>query len=449
MKIDAPRAFAAGAAGALVFCAAALAQTPAAPTKPGQEIIADQIVAVVNDDVITRNELNRRSNEVTRMLVRQGTQMPPKEVLDRQVLERMIDERAQIQEARDDGVKIDDATLDQAIARIAAQDKQTLTELRKKIEGSGTTWAGFREDVRGEIAMQRLRDHEVDANVQVSESEIDNYLAEQTGGSATGYELDLGQILVRVPEQASAEQIEAARKKADDLYARLQGGADFSQTAVSSSDATDALTTGGDMGYRAQNRYPTLFVDAVAQLTPGQVAKPIKSPAGFHIIKLIGRRRGVVGPNAIAPVLQTHVRHILIRVNEVMSAEQARQRLLDIRQRVLTGTATFEDMAKSYSNDGSASRGGDLGTVYPGDTVPEFERVMNALKPGEISEPVQSPFGMHLIQVLSRSTEAVPDARLRLLARQTLRERKAEDAYAEWARSLRDRAYVELRLDER
>lgn len=426
------------------------APAPATATAPRQstEIVADQIVAVVNDEVITRHELTRRTSEVLAILTRQGTQTPPRDVIERQVLERMINDRVLLEEAKDDGVKVDDTVLDAAIARIAQQNHQSVASFRQRIEGDGGTWVAFREEVRGEIAMQRLRDHEVDANIQVSEGEIDNFLAEQTGGSVNGQEIDIAQILVRVPEQANAEQIEQARKKADDLYAQLQAGADFAKLAVSFSDAPEGLT-GGDMGWKAQERYPQLFLDAVTELSPGQYAKPVKSPNGFHLIKLLGKRRAVIGKTPFAPVLQTHVRHILIRVNEVMSADQARQRLIGIRQRILSGQATFEDMAKANSNDGSASRGGDLGTVYPGDTVPEFERAMNNLKPDEISEPVQTPFGMHIIQVLDRKTEGVPTERMRLLARQVLRERKSDEAYQEWSRSLRDRAYVEMRLDDR
>lgn len=427
---------------------AAPAANAAARAGDSEGLLADRIVAVVNGEIITRNELRSRVVQVKRTLSEQGTALPPADVLDRQVLERMIDERAELQEAKDTGIRVEDSIVDRTIARLAEQNNVSLAVFRQRIEGDGTPYARFRDEVRDQIALTRLRDREVDSTVQVSEGEIDNFLAEQTGGSVDNQELHLAEILIRVPELATADQIDVARRKADDVENQAQNGADFAKLAVSYSDAPDNLT-GGDMGWRTQDRYPQLFLDAVADLTTGQVSKPAKSPNGFHILKLMGRRKAVIGKTPFASVTQTHVRHILIRVNEVMSAEQARERLADIKQRVLSGKASFEDMAKSYSADGSASRGGDLGTVYPGDTVPEFERAMNALKPGEISDPVQSPFGMHLIQVVDRKTEALPDERLRQLARQSLRERKADEAFQDWSRSIRDRAYVEMRLDDR
>jgi peptidyl-prolyl cis-trans isomerase SurA len=448
----APAAAAAGAAPATAATPAAPPAPTAAPaaTRPAEAsgLLADRIVAVVNDEIITRNELRTRVSEVKRALAQQGTALPPPDVLDRQVLERMIDERAELQEAKDTGIRVEDAMVDRAIGRMAEQNNMPLAAFRQRVERDGTPYAVFRDEIRDQIAMSRLRDREVDSTVQVSEGEIDNFLAEQTGGDVNAQELHLAEILVRVPEQATADQIEAARKKADDVYGQAQGGGDFAKLAVSYSDAPDNLT-GGDMGWRLQERYPQLFLDAVTDLSAGQVAKPVKSPNGFHILKLVGRRKAVIGKTPFAAVTQTHVRHILLRVNEVMSANQARARLADIRERIVAGKATFEEMAKSYSADGSASRGGDLGQIYPGDTVPEFERTMNALKPGEISEPTETPFGMHLIQVIDRKSEPLPDERLRQMARQALRERKADEAFQDWSRSIRDRAYVEMRLDDR
>jgi peptidyl-prolyl cis-trans isomerase SurA len=420
----------------------------AARSGEGEGLLADRIVAVVNNEIITRNELRARVAEVKRALTQQGTALPQPEVLDRQVLERMIDERAELQEAKDTGIRVEDSVIDRTIGRMAEQNNLTPQAFRQRIESDGTSYAHFRDEVRDQIAMQRLRDREVDSSVQVSEGEIDNFLAENTGGDVNKEELHLAEILVRVPELATADQIETARKKADDVFGQAQNGGDFAKLAVSYSDAPDNLT-GGDMGWRVQERYPQLFLDSVTDLAPGQVAKPVKSPNGFHILKLLGRRKAVIGKTPFASVTQTHVRHILLKINEVMSASQARERLMDIRQRILSGKASFEDMAKSYSADGSASRGGDLGQIYPGDTVPEFEKTMNSLKPGEISEPIETPFGMHLIQVVDRKSEPLPDERLRQLARQALRERKADEAFQDWSRSLRDRAYVEMRLDDR
>lgn len=427
---------------------------PVVPTvsepSSGTPEVADAIAAVVNDDVITRNELFARAIQVKKALVRQGTTLPPDALLLRQVLEHMIEEQAQLQEAKDTGVGADDAQVDSAIARLAEQNKLSLPDFEARAEAEGTAWPAFREQVRKQIILSRVRQREVDSTIQVSEGEIDNYLAEQKGVVATNQELDIAQILVSVPEQATADQIDSARRRADEVYGELMGGGDFAKLAVSYSNAPDALT-GGDMGWRNQDHYPQVFLDAVASLSHGQITRPFKSPNGFHILKLVGRRQTDPAGSPVAPaapVMQTHVRHILIRVNEAMSADQARAKLLDIRQRIVSGKATFEEMAKEYSADGSAANGGDLGIVYPGDTVSEFEKAMDALKPGEISEPVQTSFGMHLIQVLDRKTEALPKDRVRASARQVLHERKADAAYEDWVRSLRDGAYVEIRLDD-
>ena len=448
---------------AVVLCGtvlAARAQSPVpapAVTKPaaaeaGAPRTLDQIAAVVNGDIITRNELRDRVETVSKTLSRQGTQIPPADVLARQVLERMIVEKAEIQLANEQGLRVDDFQLDRAVQRVAESNSLTVQAFRDRLEREGTPFVRFREELRNQILMERLRNKEVDDKIQVGEGEIDNFIAEQTGASPdASQEVDVAQILLRIPEQGSADQIEKQRARADDLYSQIQGGADFGRLAASFSDAPEALA-GGDLGWRAQDRLPQIFIDAIAPLALGQTAKPVKSPNGFHILKLIAKRGAGAGKsagNGLAPVTQTKARHILIRVNEVVSAQQAKQRLADIRQRIENKSATFEDMARAYSNDASASRGGDLGTLYPGDTVPEFERAMNALKLDEISEPVETPFGFHLIQVQERKTQEVAQDRLRLLARQAIRERKIDEAAEDWMRQVRDRAYVELRLDDR
>jgi peptidyl-prolyl cis-trans isomerase SurA len=426
-----------------------MATSLSSPDSGSRSPVADEIVAVVNTDVITRNELRIRVNSIERGLQAQGTPLPPVDVLNRQVLERMIDERAELQQAKDDGIRVDDFTVDRTIVGIAAQNKMTPDQFRKRVEADGTDFSQFRDDIRNQIIISRLRDHEVDSSVQVSEGEIDNFIAQQAGLPPENRELDLAEILIRVPEQASAEQIDAAKKKADDVYDQAAGGADFAKLAVTYSNAPD-YQNGGDMGWKTTDHYPQLFTDAVKDLTPGQTAKPVKSPVGFHILKLIGRRTPGAEKTAaalgLAPVQQTHVRHILIRVNEVTSEAQAKARLEEIRQRILSGKATFEDMARAYSADGSAAKGGDLGNVFPGDTVPDFERAMNQLPIGGISEPITTQFGVHLIQVVGRSTESVPEARVRLLAKQAVHDRKVAEAYEDWVRSVRDEAYVEIRL---
>ena len=408
-------------------------------------VLADRIVAVVNDEVITMNELAERLRLARNQLARQNVTPPPDDVLERQILERLIVDRAQLQFARENAIRIDDVQLDRTVGRIAEENRMTMSQFRDVLERDGIPFAKFREDVRNDILISRVREREVDSRVAISEGEIDNFIAQSGGsGDATAGEINLAQILVRVPENATPEQLAERRKRADEALAQLRGGADFARVSAAFSDSPEALA-GGILGYRARDRLPELFLEAVAGLRNGEVGAVIKSPNGFHILKLIDRR----GSGTKAAVNQTRVRHILIRPNELLSQEQARRRLVDLKERIVNKAAQFADLARLQSNDGSASRGGDLGWVYPGDTVPEFEKAMNELKTGELSEPVQTQFGWHLIEVLERRTEDMSQDRVRQAARQALRERKADEAYQEWLRQLRDRAFVEMRLDER
>jgi peptidyl-prolyl cis-trans isomerase SurA len=435
--------------------ASAQAAAPAAPaaSDTGARVPLeplDSIVAVVNKEVITRRELNEHVNVVEGRLRAQHMALPPRDQLEKQVLEMMIVENAQMQLAKETGIQVDDTMLDRAVARIAEQNRLSLQQLRNQLEHEGISFAAFRENIRGEIIRQRLREREVDNKIQVTDSEVDNYLAAQAGATQPS-ELDIAQILVRVPENASADQIAERHKRAEELLQKLKAGADFSVLATTSSDASDALN-GGDLGWRSADRLPQLFLDAVAKLEPGQISEIVKSANGFHILKLVGKRAAASAHNDTAmpaAIQQTHVRHILIKVNELVSAADAQRKLLDLKDRLDHHAAKFEDLAKTYSNDLSASNGGDLGWVYPGDTVPEFERAMDALKIGEVSEPIQTPFGYHLIQVLERKTADVSDERKRLLARQAIRDRKLEEATQDWLRQIRDRAYVEYHLDEK
>jgi peptidyl-prolyl cis-trans isomerase SurA len=294
--------------------------------------------------------------------------------------------------------------------------------------------------------MQRLREREVDNKIQISESEVDAFLASNAGSALTKQpEVNIAQVLVRIPENASPEQIAQRRQRADEALQQLRSGAEFAKVAATYSDASDGLR-GGEIGWRGTERLPQLFVDAIADRKPGDITV-VKSANGFHILKLLGRRDAPTtkGNSALPAVTQTHVRHILIKVNQVTSAADARHKLQELKERIDNKAAKFEDLAKLYSNDLSASKGGDLGWVYPGDTVPDFERAMNALKPGQVSDPVESQFGFHLIQVVERKTDDVSQERQRLAARQAIRERKLEEATEEWLRQLRDRAYVEYR----
>ena len=424
---------------------------PSASPTAASEKNLDQIAAVVNSDVITRLELNERLDSVTKVMSRQGVQMPPRGILERQVLERMIVEKAEVQLAVENGVRVDDLQLDRAVQRVAEQNGLSVQAFRDRLEQQGTAFGTFRDDLRTQIMIERARSREVDDKVQVGEGEVDAFLAAQNGTSSDASpDVDVAQILVRVPETASPDVVAKQKARADEAYEKVQGGGDFGQLAATYSDAPEALQ-GGDLGFRSLDRLPQLFVDAITPLQPGQVAAPIRSANGFHILKLVAKRgAGGASPTGSLPAVeQTHARHILIKVNEVVSAEQAKTRLEDVRQRILNKTADFEDMARAYSSDASASRGGDLGTLYPGDTVPEFEKAMNALAPGDVSEPVLTPFGYHLIQVVERKKQDVAQDRVRLLARQTIRERKLDEAAEAWARELRDRAYVEMRIDDK
>ena len=416
-------------------CSLALAQGRAP-----RVIEADRIIAVVNDEVITLNELTARMATVERQLRQQGTQMPPRDVLEKHILERMILDRVQFQLARETGMRIDDAQLDQTIARIAESNRIGVAQLRASLERDGISWSKFREDIRGEIVVGRLREREVDSRIVVSEGEIDNFLA--TAGMAGNEEYNLAHILLRVPEQAKPEQLARLQARAEEIISQLRRGADFAQMAASYSDAPDGLS-GGAMGWRSLERLPTLFAEAVPKLKPGEVSEVLRSPAGYHIVKLLDRRGGAIKAQ---PVEQTRARHILIKTSELVSEAEARRRLVALKER-LTHGADFAELARLHSNDLSAAKGGDLGWLNPGDTVPEFERAMKSLKPGEVGEPVQSPFGWHLIQVMERRMD-ISQERVRQSARQTIRDRKADEAYQDWLRQIRDRAYVEYRLED-
>jgi peptidyl-prolyl cis-trans isomerase SurA len=443
---------------AMMLCAGAAALLPAWPQTawsqstepaPRKEVrTVDSIVAVVNNEVITSQELAARMQIVESRIKSQGGSLPPRPQLQKQVLDRMILDRAQLQLAKETGIRVEDNLLDRAVARIAEQNKMSMPEFRKQLESDGLTFARFREDIREEIMLQRLREREVDNKIQVSESEIDNYLAANSGTLAGGPELHLAQILVRIPENASAEQINQRRKRAEEAAQQLRDGIDFARVAAAYSDASDALN-GGDLGWRGQERLPQLFLDAVAERKPGDLVL-VKSANGYHILKLLGRRDAdpAKGNAHLPAVQQTHARHILIKVNQVVSSSDARRKILELKERLDNKAASFEELARLYSNDLSATRGGDLGWIYPGDTVPEFERAMNALEPGQISGPVESPFGFHLIQVLERKTDDVSQERQRQLARQVIRERKQDEANEDWLRQLRDRTYVEYRTDD-
>ena len=430
----------------LFFCLIglnSLAEAQTSQRKPTEPIPGDRIVAVVNDDVVTFNELRARLDQAISQLEKQKTPLPARPVLEKQMLERLIMEKVQLQHARDIGLRVDDAQLEQAIQRIAAGNKMSLVQFKNALQKDGISFAKFREEIRDEITISRVREREVESKISISEGDIDNYLSGDLtkGGASDQYEI--AHILLRAPESATPEQIQVLKTKADQVYDRLKKGEDFSQLAAAYSDAPDGLQ-GGNLGLRPQERLPTIYAEAVVKLKPGEIAPLMRSPTGFHVVKLISKRGGAT----FAPVQQTHVRHILIKVNEVVSESEAKHKLEGLADRIKHGEK-FEELAKLFSQDGTASKGGDLGWVYPSDMVPEFERAMNQLQPGSVSEPVKSPFGFHLIEVLERRVQDVSADRQRAAARNVLRERKMDDAYQDWLRQARDRAYVEVRLEER
>ena len=419
----------------------ASAQAPARAS--AEPVPADRIVAVVNDEVITLYELRNRVEAAVSQLRRQGTPLPPRDVLEQQMLERMVMDKVQLQHARDIGVRVDDAQLDQAIQRIAASNNLSMGQFRQALERDGMQFAKFREDIRNEMIIVRVREREVDSKIVISEGEIDNYLQSEAGKGGTAEQFEVAHILLRSPESASPEQIGTLRAKADQILERAAKGENFSQLAAAYSDAPDGLQ-GGSLGMRPLDRLPGIFADAVVRLKVGEVAPLLRSPNGFHIVKLVNKRGGA----GVEAVQQTHARHILIKVNELVSDAEALHKLEGLYDRIVHGES-FAELARLHSQDGSATKGGDLGWIYPGDTVPEFERAMDALKPGEVSRPVKSPFGYHLIEVLERRVQEASSDRQRNTARQALRERKLDESYQDWLRQARDRAYVELKLEDR
>jgi peptidyl-prolyl cis-trans isomerase SurA len=425
------------------------AQAPAprggAPTQAALDraVTLDRVVAIVNDEALTQFELNEQKRAVLEQMRAQKVQAPPNDVLEKQLLERLITERALLQLAKETGVRVDDVQVERTIQRIAQENKLTPDQLRQALEREGMSYAKYRDDLRNEITIQRLRDREVDARISVSDAEVDAFLATASAQTGNDAEFRLAHILVLVPEQATPEQIDAKRRRADEALKQVRDGADFAQVAAGYSDAPDALQ-GGNLGWRAPARLPTVFADTVRSLQPGQVSGVLRSANGFHIVKLLEVR----DRNQPTVIDQTRARHILVKVNEITSDSEAKTKIDRIRDRI-DGGAKFEEQAKLNSEDASAAKGGDLGWLSPGDTVPDFERAMNALKIGDMSAPVRTPFGWHLILVTERRTQDVTAERRREQARAALRQRKSDEAFQDWVRQVRDRAYVEYKADER
>jgi len=401
----------------------------------------DRILIVVNDEIITAREVETRVAAVRARLASQKVNLPPDDILRRQVMERMVAERLQQQAARQLGFTVSDERLDQAIRRVAEQNRKSPDDLRRESEKEPGGYRAFREELRGQLLVQQLVEREVNNRVFVSEAEVENFLANQAGRDG-GVEYNISHILLGLPESASPEVIARAKQNAEALLAELRKGADFGQLAVANSQGQNALE-GGGLGWKQAGQLPDLFVNALRTLQPGTVSEVLRSPSGFHILRLNDRRGG----GEALKVTQTRARHILIKTGELVPSNEAQRRIEQLRERIVDG-ANFAETARAHSEDvGSAANGGNLGWMNPGQTVPEFEKAMNALKPGELSAPVKSPFGVHLIQVQERRERDVSQEREAATARNQLHARKADERYEQWLRQLRDDAFVEYRLD--
>ena len=403
----------------------------------------DRIVAIVDQTVITEQELESRMRTVTAQLKKQNTELPAENVLRKQILERLISDALQLQYAAQTGLKIDDNQLNKTIERIAEQNQMSMKDFSDALSADGISMTKFRADIRSEITIARLREREVESRVNVSESEIDNFLTTQSSNNENRDEFEISHILIRTPEEGTPEEIQKAKAKVDEAIKLLQEGSSFSKVSASFSDAPNALE-GGNLGWKSATQVPTLFLDALKSMQTGEVSQPLRSPNGFHILKLTNKRGG----NSPLVIEQTHARHILIKLTEIVSESDGKKKMDGIKERLDNGEK-FEVLARQFSEDGSASNGGDLGWVNPGDTVPQFEKAMNELKDNQISEPIRSPFGWHIIQVLERRKQDMSKEAARLKARQEIRARKADEAYQDWVRELRDRAYVEMKLEDK
>ena len=403
---------------------------------------ADFIAAVVNSEPITNNEVQREMARVRQQLAAQQRAPLDQAGLAAEVLESLINRKVQLQVARETGIRVEDAAVDQAEQSVASQNQIDQDELTRRLAREGMTRGQFREQLREQIMLQRLRERDLAARVQVTEQDIDQYLKEQQGGQRlSDLQLNLAQVLVAVPESATPEQVTVLQQRAQQVAQRARAGENFSALAREFSDAPERAD-GGQLGLRAADRYPPLFVQATASLSVGDVAAPVRSPAGFHVLKVIEKVNTAL---PAATLTQSHARHILLLPSAKLSAAEAKRRLEDFRQQVLSGKADFAALARANSQDGSAAQGGDLGWANPGMFVPEFEDTMNHLEPGEISEPLQSRFGVHLIQLLERRRVALSPQQQRESVRAMLREKKLDEAYQPWAQELRGRAYVEMR----
>ncbi len=403
---------------------------------------ADYIMAVVNSEPITSGDVREEMSRIALQLSQQGRPLPETKVFASEVLENLINRKAQLQHALDVGVRIEESAINQAEQNIALQNQFDVAELHRRVVRDGVSVKQFRATLSDQITLQRLREREVDARVRVSDQEVEQYQSEQQSVvDLTKLQLNLAHILVAVPESATDVQVQALRVRAQRALDRAKGGEDFASLVREFSEASD-VTNGGQLGLRPASRYPELFVQATQALAVGDVAALVRSAAGFHVLKVIEK---VVPGAPTAAVTQSRARHILLVPGPSQSESEARVKLLDFKKRVLSKQTDFASLAKEHSQDGSAVKGGDLGWSTPGMFVPEFEDALNRLAPGDISDPVLSRYGVHLIQLDARRKAELTPPQQREAVRAMLREKKIAEAYPPWAQDIRARAYVEMR----
>lgn len=412
------------------------------PNQSSASNSVDGIAAIVNDDVITNVELHRELDAVSQQQRLQNLPLPPQDIFTAKVLEHLIIKQVQLQLARSNGITVDDVLLNRTLLDIASKNGMTLSQFHDRLELDGIDFGYFRENMRDELTLTQLRQRFVDSRINVTDQEIDDFIDSQTGSDSSNKEYHIGHILVAVPEAASAQQIQQAKEKIDLIHKKIESGTDFSQLAIEQSDGQHAFK-GGDLGWRSINEIPSLFTETVTNLNTGGSSDPIRSPSGFHIVKLLEQRN--INQHITT---QTLARHILITPDAITTDDDAQQLLLSLKSEIENG-ADFAELARKHSSDkGSAAQGGDLGWVTPGTMVSEFETAMQLLDKTQVSPPVKSRFGWHLIQVLDRRELDDTDEFNRKKIRQQVFQRKVEDAYEVWIQRLRSEAYVELRLDD-
>ena len=431
------------AAGLTMAMGLALSAQPVAAQAAAARVqLVDRVVAVVNDEVITRYELNEQKRAVAAQLKRQGVALPPEGELDAQVLQRFINEKVQLQYAKEYGVRADDETVNASVQRIVTDNKMSMPQFVNALKGDGVTLEKFRDELKNEIVLSRLRDREVESRVVVTDSEIDAYMALAKTQGANQAEYSLAHILILVPEQATPDQIETRKKRAEEAEKQLKSGTAFGQVAAVFSDSNDAVQ-GGALGWRQADRLPALYATAANTMKVGDTSAVLRSANGFHIVRMLDKRSG----EQKAVVEQNKARHILVRVNDLVGEAEAKTKIERLKDRIAAGSK-FEEVAKTGSEDGSAQKGGELGWVSPGDTVGEFETAMTKAPINTVVGPIRTQFGFHLIEVVERRSQDVTAERTRQTARVALRDRKADEAYQTWLRELRDRATVEIKLTE-